>query len=246
MVIVRRHRRHGTAKQARNDKPSAFAAIDSAAPPGEKGHLTAAPRKNKIFPRQYFIEWNVDPMPFVRHNFKEAAAWRLASELMRRHHTSAGLKVFKTHPGGGMYDCLSFCLEPGKPLFDLNIGSGRLHLFQPYGKPRTDEKGLGWPEEDSFLRRVIGAHDPKEVVDEIEDLVGLPSRRNRTLPPTTAPVLVFRLMAVLLQRHVFSRHRMHLLCGWHDSSSMEGSYIKKELLTSPSLQESFPPETSIG
>lgn len=55
---------------------------------------------------------------------------------------------------------------------------------------------------------------------------------------------MFRLMAALVQRHVFSRTGLHLLCGWHDSSGYDGCYIQKELLTLPFLQGLFPPEDS--
>jgi hypothetical protein len=35
----------------------------------------------------------------------EAASWRLASELVRRHPLST--RVLHTRPGGGQYDCLT-------------------------------------------------------------------------------------------------------------------------------------------
>ena len=41
----------------------------------------------------------------------EAASWRLASELVRRHPLTT--RVPHTHPGGGQYDCLTITSPTG-------------------------------------------------------------------------------------------------------------------------------------
>lgn len=179
-----------------------------------------------------------------RPHVKAAVTWKITGELLRRHHSSTHLKILETHPGGGQYDCVSFCNKLGATLFDLNIATGHFHLFKQYGPRRTDLRKLGWPDRGSYLQHFFAHYDPKVIVDEIEDLVGLPSYRKRLLPVTTPLVLVFRLMATMLQRHIFSRERLHISCGWYDGSGMDGSSIRQELLALPELFGPFPPPTT--
>ena len=72
----------------------------------------------------------------------EIASWQVINELHRRHPTK--FKVIETHPGGGMYDCLSiFSTADREPrhIADFNR-AGRLHIFDKV----TDLLGLSIPQ----------------------------------------------------------------------------------------------------
>lgn len=43
-------------------------------------------------------------MEWIDRSVLEAASWRLASELARRHPDTT--RLIRAHPGGGQYDCL--------------------------------------------------------------------------------------------------------------------------------------------
>jgi len=55
----------------------------------------------------------------------EAASWRLAAEVCRH---LPHLAIIETHPGGGLYDCLTLVTSDFKPVARLNrVGSVVLH-----------------------------------------------------------------------------------------------------------------------
>ena len=54
------------------------------------------------------------------------ASWRLVGELHRR--VPGAFNVYETHPGGGMYDCLSLYDRNAEHIADFNRG-GSLHFF---------------------------------------------------------------------------------------------------------------------
>src|SRR5579875_1503510 len=78
----------------------------------------------------------------------EAASWRLASELCRRHPGRA--RLFRGHPGGGMYDVL-WIIGSG-PGNHLDIRLNRVGTIQVHG--RFDGCPPEWPATpwDEYLR----------------------------------------------------------------------------------------------
>lgn len=120
-------------------------------------------------------------MPASR--FVIAQSWWIASELVRRH---PKLGLAETHPGGGMYDCLSLFATDGKhrrTLIDLNR-VGRLHVHV-----NPDFEPLTWKE-------VHEATDPHEPVRRIEAGTGL--KRPSPTPPTSPAALSYRVIARVL------------------------------------------------
>ncbi len=63
----------------------------------------------------------------VQRSVLEAASWRLAAELCRRHPDR--LRIYELHPGGGQYDCLSIAVagESPRSLIQLNR-NGSIHI----------------------------------------------------------------------------------------------------------------------
>jgi len=56
----------------------------------------------------------------------EAASWRLASELVRRH--PSAVRLIRAHPGGGQYDCL--CVVPHETGLEGGVNLNRNGTIQ--------------------------------------------------------------------------------------------------------------------
>jgi len=140
----------------------------------------------------------------------EVASWRLATELMRRHPTR--FQLIETQPGGGQYDCLSLYdrrAHASGPHFQFNR-AGRLHWFER-------DQTLSW---DDFWWDVVGTDDMKRLVERIEAWAGIPSPA--AIPPTSAEVLVYRVISALLTTACFGRDSWRCVNGYLDSSGGGG------------------------
>ena len=63
--------------------------------------------------------------------------------------------------------------------------------------------------------------------------MGLPSSRGRRPPPTTRPVLSFRLLAALAGRFLRGDQRLDICNAWFDSSGLDGMFVRPELRRFP-------------
>ncbi len=168
------------------------------------------------------------------------AYWQLTAGLLRRHHRQSRLRVFETHPCDGMYDCLSIYARANHVL-DLNrVGS--IHLWEPFAAPRTAALGPLWRElggSDTVPRLSLPASaylacpDQHDFLHQLEDAIGLPSTRGQRPPPTTRPVLSFRLLAALAKRLLRGAERLDIRNAWFDSSGEVGMIIRPELRRFP-------------
>lgn len=120
--------------------------------------------------------------------FVVAQSWWIASELIRRH---PGLFVHESHPGGGMYDCLTLLTaEAFKPLVQINRAGSIQVCDDPDFSVRWDE--------------VMRASSPHAVVKQIEAAAGLqPPART---PASTRKSLAYRFIAAALNATVNDRH----------------------------------------
>ncbi|MCE3554511.1 hypothetical protein LWC33_24015 [Pseudonocardia sp. RS11V-5] len=157
--------------------------------------------------------------------FVIAQSWWIASELVRR---SPKLLLVETHPGDGMYDCLSLVRRTDNvttTLIDLNREDrAHVHVAEAY-EPIT------WA--DAFAAR--GGHD---VVRSLEQAAGLiPAAK---APPTGQRVLTYRLIARILTSLIDDRHEWDARSGQLDSSGMDATAAHRpELLHFPSVVESL-------
>lgn len=172
-------------------------------------------------------------MPFYRYQVTTAVTWRMVTELLRRHCEKRKLSVLELHPGGGQYDCIALQLMPhefpGQCLCQFNQLTQHMHIFGHYSKPELSLEELRWPENNNYVEAFLSSYDPKQVIDQVEKVLGLPSLKGKQLPPTTPQVLSFRLISELLERCMLAREYIDVRCGWYDSSGMEGCYVRKEL-----------------
>ena len=142
------------------------------------------------------------PLPLIH-----ACAWWVVAELIRRH--PHRLAVIETHPGGGMYDCLTVIgLEHGDPDLTMTLGPmGRLHTHGEF------EEWPNWAD-------VLLAPDRRALLLRLEASLGLtgPART----PATTAASIGPRLIANFFWRAATSRRRWLALNGVDDTAGYGG------------------------
>ena len=157
------------------------------------------------------VTTSVRPMgDWVDRSVLEAASWRLASELVRRHPLTT--RVLLTHPGGGQYDCLTITSPTGD--------GGSVQLNRNGGIPvhdrcdgRTAEHwGVGW---DEYLRA-----DPRAFLDRLERGSGLPTPPH--VPSSNPSTLTYRVLAALAATAVKSVHPIEIEAGQLDTSGGGG------------------------
>lgn len=171
-----------------------------------------------------------------------AVGWKIIAELFRRHHESAYLRLYETHPAGGTYDCLSLysgSFPGGSHLCDFNQASSHFHVFGRLGTPTKTLPDLRWPDENNYVMAYLQSQDPKTVIDQIESVLGLPPATS-PLPLTTAPVLCIRLIAESLARCAFDRLGLDARNGFLDTSGMPVSGVRDELLLVPAVASRLP------
>ena len=120
--------------------------------------------------------------------FVIAQSWWIASELVRRH---PDLVIHESHPGGGMYDCLTLLTaEALTPLAQIN----RAGTIQVSG---ARDFSVPWDQ-------VISAPSPHATVKQVEAAAGLlPSERT---PRSTRKALAYRFIAAALNATVNDRY----------------------------------------
>lgn len=119
----------------------------------------------------------------------EAASWSLAAALCR---ASPELVTRRHHPGGGQYDCLGLSSQRGASI-DLNR-EGRIHLHAAEGGTSVPNwEAAPWSD---YLE------DPHAFVQRLQERARLTAPS--TLPPTTARVLAYRVIAAVARLHAFS------------------------------------------
>jgi hypothetical protein len=141
----------------------------------------------------------------------EAASWRLASELVRRHPNTS--RVLRTHPGGGQYDCLTITTPTAHGgTIQLNR-HGTIQVHERFdGKPVENWEPVEW---DDYLRA-----DPREFLDRLERESGL--TRPAQVPASVPMTLTYRVLAALAATAVKSAHRNEIQPGYIDTSGYGG------------------------
>lgn len=120
--------------------------------------------------------------------FVIAQSWWIASELVRRH---PDLVIHESHPGGGMYDCLTLLTaEALTPIAQVNR-AGTIRASE------NSELSVRWDQ-------VMSASSPHAIVKQIEAATGL--RPPARTPASTHKVLAYRFVAAALHAAVNDRH----------------------------------------
>ena len=155
-----------------------------------------------------------------RYQIKVACAWRIAAELMRRHHAQSHLRLILAHPCGGQVrqlwvvqddPSLNPATEFFLPKLGLSYSDGSAHLLGSAEPPSRDSVLA------TYIGHLLSDEDPKAIVDQLEREIGLPEITGQ-LPSSSPAVLVSRVIAGVLSRYCFSRKMMEAECGWTDTA----------------------------
>lgn len=169
-----------------------------------------------------------------------AAAWRIASELMRRHCDKFRLRVLDVRrpgepPGLGIFqDAGRF---PGTPFCRIDLA--------PDGSVWTGSKSKVVSRIDGYVDELLASEDPAILARRIESSLGLPEYKGRFLPATTPPVLMYRLIAGLTERFALSRELLDPRCGWVEMAG-DGSHALEELMLFPDISRGIGGEIAGG
>ena len=156
----------------------------------------------------------------VPRHVAEAASWRLAAELIRRHPDD--LWAVETHPMTGQYDCLTILERSGArhhtPLFQLNRMPGGHVTSRSWFSTHADRA--------NWLDVIFSSDMRREIVAPLEQLEGL-SVPSET-PPTTPQSIGARVIAAALWTRL-ATSPLSAINGVNDSSGMFGSGIRSGL-----------------
>lgn len=166
----------------------------------------------------------------------EAASWRLASELMRRHPND--VRLFRGHPGGGQYDLLWMIgiPEPGVDVRLNRNGSIQVH-GRADGGHELSWTPTGWSD---YL-----SADPKGFVERLERAVGWSSPNQ--VPPSTPVTLTYRVLAALAGFGAKTVHPIWIEQGFIDTAGYDGGPNKRmREFTIPDVLTAARPDDAFG
>lgn len=137
----------------------------------------------------------------------EAASWRLASELVRRHPTA--LRLIRGHPDGGQSDCLSLLPLIGDQ-GDVRLNrTGTIQVLGRFDGHLADRwRPTEWSE---YLFA-----EPRRFLDRLEREAGLPTPSR--VPSSTPRTLTYRVLAAIAATAFKSVHPIEIQQGFIDSS----------------------------
>lgn len=153
----------------------------------------------------------------------EAASWRLASELSRRHPTTT--RLIRCHPGGGQYDCLallSTTRDHGAVYLNRN---GTIQVDQRFDGREPDWRPREW---DAYFRA-----DPRRFLLNLELAAGLPSPS--AVPASTPRTLTHRILATMAATAIKTVHPVEIIPGWIDTSGEGGGAYREGFERFPSI-----------
>lgn len=149
----------------------------------------------------------------LRPALPRAIAWRLLTELQRRHGDRHRQQIVRAHPGNSPEGQLLLMVEPergrwqGCPRVTLNLG-GPTGTFEVQGTAATQRVG-------DFLHTAL-TQGMDAALATIEDALGW--RAPATLPKSSPRTLAMRLVAELLAASWLDRDPLALQHAWFDSS----------------------------
>jgi hypothetical protein len=141
----------------------------------------------------------------------EAASWRLASELVRRHPDTT--RLIRAHPGGGQSDCL-WILPTAGSTGDIRLNrEGTIQVLERFdGRPPGNWEVADW---DEYLRA-----DPRQFLNHLEIAAGLPIPSH--VPASQPWTLICRVLAAIAATAVKTVHPIDIQPGMIDTSGYGG------------------------
>ena len=160
----------------------------------------------------------------VPRQHAEAAAWRIAAELVRRH--PEDLVVIEMHPGMGQYDCVAVCRRE----YDANTVNYTTLLMMnlmPHGHIDVNVNASPGDTRPNWLDAILSTDLRRDIVIPVERSRGLIPPKET--PSTTESSIGIRVIAEILTSRAHRGPTLTALNGVHDSSGMGGSAVRAEL-----------------
>lgn len=156
----------------------------------------------------------------------EAASWRLAGELVRRHPKST--RLIRGHPGGGLSDCL-WILPASNGNGDIRLNrNGTIQVISRFDGARVrDWSPTSW---ETYLRA-----DPRRFLAQLEGAAGLSAPAQ--VPAATQATLTYRVLASIAATAVKSVRPIEIESGYIDSSGGDGGRNDEAFLPFPTIPE---------
>ncbi|MCK5862705.1 MAG: hypothetical protein KAH38_09485 [Candidatus Hydrogenedentes bacterium] len=149
-------------------------------------------------------------------------SWRVMCEVMR--YAPGRFILLETHPGGGMYDCLSLYDKEGTHFVDFNR-AGRIHFWTILrGDTLLPNNNIIDPID--YKREIQKGVSSKEIVDKICEAIDVPYQKKHPQSDTT--VIMMRYIAAFMSHAAFGIYRWTCQNGYYDSSGLLGSQIQHE------------------
>lgn len=149
---------------------------------------------------------------WVDRSVLEAASWRLASELVRRHPTT--LRLLRGHPGGGQSDIL-WLLDLAGGGGDVRLNrEGTIQVWERFDGRQPQWDPTDW---DEYLRA-----DPREFLHALEVAAGLPVPAE--VPAATNRTLTLRILAAIAATSFKAVHPVEIQPGMIDTSGYGGGH----------------------
>jgi hypothetical protein len=121
----------------------------------------------------------------------EAASWRLATSIVRRH---PEFFIRREHPNDGQYNCLAVRSERGLLIYLNRMGTIQVHAMEsPTGNPNWQP--TEWLD-------YVTAEDPRDFTRKLEAAARIPDVAST--PSSTSAVLVYRTLAALANMHALA------------------------------------------
>ena len=152
-------------------------------------------------------------MDKVDRSVVEAASWRLASQLVRRH--PATVRLIRGHPGGGQSDCLWLLPLAGDD-GDVRLNrEGTIQVLERFdGRPADEWRPTEWSE---YLFA-----EPRGFLNRLERAAGLPTPSQ--VPGATPRTLTYRVLAAIAATAFKSVHPIEIQEGFIDTSGYGGGH----------------------
>lgn len=153
----------------------------------------------------------------LAYPIKRALAWWIAAEIIRRHPDE--IRVVETHPGGGLYDCVSLFRRDANDsaAADMNL-EGHITHASWFGNPGGD-RAAGIADARFNWLEVLASEDRRSyVIEALEGACGLKSPKKS--PPTTSRSIGPRLLARFAGAAAFTTRTWHICNAVYDSSGM--------------------------
>ncbi len=156
----------------------------------------------------------------LRPSVPLAVAWRIVTELFRRHYSSRNLRLLRNHPGSSVNGQLRLLVNPSAGRL-ADCDQLIMNLGGPTGTFEVRKSGACTAQGEFLWTALSG--DPIQVVDRIEQHLGL--RGPSLLAPTAPAVLVMRLVSDLLASTFVDRAGLTVETAWFDWSG--GSRVQQ-------------------